>query len=414
MEEEAEVLIAGAGPVGLTLSLLLAQSGLRVSIVERRAERRDTSRAIGLMPPSLEIFERVGLAERFVNRGIPISHAQVHNGSRHLGTADFSRLDGPYPFVLALPQAETEAILEAEVSRAESVKLHRGLELTDFSVDEARWDATGGRADVARGGVCAIARDSDGVSHEFRAGYLVGADGKRSLVRRRLGFELEGRRHRDVFAMADFADETDLGEEAWLYFTPSGSVESFPVRRGVRRWIVLTGEYLPEPPPGLVQDLVRERTGHRLTARDLWRTGFYTERGAAFHFARPPVFLAGDAAHVIPPIGGQGMNIGIGDAEHLADLLSEAGARGRPDRPNVRAYEARRRRAFRSAASRALLGMKIGTARGPLLSAARDALVRFAVGGPLAGLVSQHFTMGNAPARRSPWRSPVSRHASRS
>ena len=225
-----------------------------------------------------------------------------------------------------------------------------------------------------------------------------------------MGARWSGRSLSKSFAMADITDETGLGDVAHLYFTSTGSVESFPLPRGVRRWIVQTPEYVAEPPDGLVQELVKRRSGIDLRGgAELWRSSFTTERRIATPWARPPIFLAGDAAHLMPPIGGQGMNVGLGDAEHLADLLLRADHHATAHRATghgagARAYERRRRRAFRTAARRSILGMSIGAATGRVASRLREFLIPVVLRGRREGRVMAHFAMLASPNRRSPWR----------
>jgi 4,5-epoxidase len=165
---------------------------------------------------------------------------------------------------------------------------------------------------------------------------------------------------------------------------------------------VQTPEYVAEPPEGLVQELVERRSGIDLRGgAELWRSSFATERSIATPWALPPVFLAGDAAHLMPPIGGQGMNVGLGDAEHLSDLLlRETIAR----KVGAREYESRRRRAFRTAARRSILGMSIGAATGRVASGLRQIFIPVVLRGRREGRVMAHFAMIASPSRRSPWR----------
>jgi 2-polyprenyl-6-methoxyphenol hydroxylase-like FAD-dependent oxidoreductase len=242
-----------------------------------------------------------------------------------------------------------------------------------------------------------------------RAGYLCGCDGKHSSVRPYVSDTWGGRHLRESFAMADITDDTDLGDQAHLYFTREGSVESFPLPGGVRRWIVETDRWHAQAPPGLVQNLVTRRTGIVMSSSaEHWRSTFLTERRRAARWHRRRVLLAGDAAHVMPPIGGQGMNVGFGDAEHLADLLILAHRDGRDGRKRLmrdaKRYESRRRRAFEVAARRSILGMKIGAARGTIRSTLRSAIIRGALRGAAANWIMEHFAMIASPCRRSPWR----------
>ncbi|NBF41686.1 MAG: hypothetical protein GVY14_14855 [Spirochaetes bacterium] len=385
--EKADVLIVGAGPVGLTIALALGMAGVTTLVLEQRASARQTSRAIGITPASLEILERYGVASEMAADGVQVRHAVIHGDESEIARVGFEALPTDYRFILSLPQKRTEEILLAAIWRQEMVRVLRGRRVTDISVE---------------GGGVRVIVETGGGEEVYRGGVLCGCDGKHSTVRELMGARWTGRPLSKSFAMADITDETGLGDTAHLYFTEIGSVESFPLPGGVRRWIVQTHHYVAEPPDGLVQELVSERSGIDLRGcEELWRSSFTTERRIATPWARPPIFLAGDAAHLMPPIGGQGMNVGLGDAEHLADLLlRETDARA----PGAREYERRRRRAFRTAARRSILGMRIGAATGRAASRLRELLIPAALRGRREQRIMAHFAMLASPNRRSPWR----------
>jgi 2-polyprenyl-6-methoxyphenol hydroxylase-like FAD-dependent oxidoreductase len=381
---DADVLIVGAGPVGLTIALALGKAGVTTLVLEQRASVRETSRAIGITPASLEILERYGVAAEMAADGVQVRHAVIHGDGSEIARVGFEALPTDYRFILSLPQKRTEEILLRAVERQESVRVLRGRRVTDISVE---------------GGGLRVLVETGGGEEAYRGGALCGCDGKHSTVRELIGARWTGRALSKSFAMADITDETGLGDTAHLYFTSTGSVESFPLPGGVRRWIVQTQYYIAEPPDGLVQELVSERSGVDLRGcEERWRSSFTTERRIATPWARPPIFLAGDAAHLMPPIGGQGMNVGLGDAEHLADLLLRADRRARAGE-----YERRRRRAFRTAARRSILGMRIGAATGRMASRMRELLIPAALRRRREQRIMAHFAMLASPNRRSPW-----------
>ncbi|MFW5812394.1 MAG: FAD-dependent oxidoreductase [Alkalispirochaetaceae bacterium] len=383
---EEGVTVVGGGPVGLTLAVALAESGRSVTVLEARRSPRPTSRAIGITPASLEIFQRYRLAAQLCERGIPVRRAWVHDREGNAVEASFETLPSDFTYVLSIPQVETERVLEARLTGYPSVEILRGTRLVALE---------GGNA-----GVTAVTDDGRRITSRF----LCGCDGKWSTVRGAVTRVWRGRVLSESFVMGDFEDRTDLGEDAHLFFTPQGSLESFPLPGGTRRWIAQTRSYQPDPQPGLLEELVLRRGGFDLCAsRELWRSSFETERRQARRWARPPLFLAGDAAHLMPPIGGQGMNVGIGDAEHLADLITLALREPERTAALAREYERRRRAAFAVAAGRSVLGMKVGTASGWFLSPLRDRLVGSLLSGSRAPRLMEHFSMLSSPFRRSPW-----------
>lgn len=391
---DTDVIVVGAGPIGLTVALGLGRAGRSVIVLERRPAVRETSRAIGITPASLEILQRYGVADDLVRAGLPTRRAVIHGDRRVAASPGFRAVRSPFPFILTLPQRRTEEILCDHVRRYPTVRIVRDTTVTKVDLEE----------DSVTAHYAHAAAPADRSGTTLRARFLVGGDGKRSTVRGFVSDTWSGRALRETFAMADITDHTDLGNAAHLYFTRDGSVESFPLPTGIRRWIVETDRWYREAPPGLVQDLVARRTGIPLDgAEEHWRSSFQTERYRAARWHQGNAILAGDAAHVMPPIGGQGMNVGFGDAEHLSDLLILTDADPERFPREVRRYEARRRRAFEVAARRSILGMRIGAARGAVRSAMRSSIIGGMMRGAPADWVMEHFAMIASPYRRSPW-----------
>jgi len=348
----------------MLLAALLGRRGLRVLVLEKNATRHPGSNAIGITPPSLALLAHLGLDQPLIQAGAPIRHVSVHGSAqRLLGTVTFESLPAPHDFILSVPQSVTERILEEHLRTYPSVRVEYGWEFR--SLDQDAESVTSHFADAA------------GNTRSERSQFLAGCDGVRSLVRKTIDQVHDPRQFDSTFLMGDFADDTGWGHEAHLFFTPRGAVESFPLGQGRRRWIVQTPQFL-ETPGTYLEDEVEARTGLKLPVETCsWRSPFGIHRWISPSYAQGRVYLAGDSAHQMSPIGGQGMNTGFADAEFLASVIE-----ARISNPQTsgdewnRVYTDVRRKAGQVAAGRAELSMAIGTVRGPA-SAWRNALLGF-------------------------------------
>jgi 2-polyprenyl-6-methoxyphenol hydroxylase-like FAD-dependent oxidoreductase len=362
------VAIVGAGAVGLLLACLLARRGLDVVVLERRRSPGGRTRAIGIHPPGLAALYAAGVGAELRDAATPILRGIALCRGDELGRLTF---DSP---VLSVPQQRTEELLERRLAALAPGALRRGVAVTDVR---------------QRRSLVELA--VDGVDEPLRARVCVGADGIRSTVRRRLGVAWRPRRGSAHYAMVDAASE-DGGppDAALLHLEPDGVVESFPLPEGRRRWVVRL-PHRAAPAPEEFADLIARRVGAAIPPTSV-PSAFTARQHVAATFARGRVVLAGDAAHEVSPIGGQGMNLGWLDALHL-DRAIASGLRAGSPAPRLRRWARRRRAAARRATRRALFNMTMGApATGPLLGA-RNALVRVLTRGPAATLLARMFTM---------------------
>ncbi len=370
-----DVIIIGAGPVGLLLALLLGRRGLNVLVLEKRLELPQQSQAIGITPPSLEILETVGLARRFVQNGVRIRDCHVHGHTGWLGCVSFREIAGEHRFILSLPQRQTMTLLEEALQQQPTVRLMRGVEVSTL---------------VSQGDTVTV-RAEDG-DDEFTAAYVVACDGWRSPMREMLGIRTWRRQHGCCFVMGDFIDRTAMRDEAHVFFTAAGAVESFPLPEGRRRWIVQADD---------VKDLipqVRQRTGLLLAEEDQLNESIFSPlRVDCRRLHQGRVLLCGDAAHVMSPIGGQGMNTGFADAEFAAEALHAILRRGESAERWLQEYERCRKKAACTAARRADWGMGLGIWRGTLRSLLRDLILRSIL---LSDHVPPWFAMQSLPFNR--------------
>lgn len=324
---QADVLIVGAGPTGLALAAALAAQGVKTLIIDRQAEGANTSRAAVVHARTLEVLEPLEVADRLVALGLQARRFTVRDRDRVLVPIEFGGLPSRYPYTLMVSQAVTEAVL-LERARELGVTVRRPCSLLSFSQDDGGVDAT----------------LSDG--SRVRARYLVGADGMHSFVRQQAGIGFDGGTYGESFVLADVrlaANEAVPRGEVILFFSPAGMVVLAPLPDGVHRIVATVDDAPEQPDAAYVQALLDARgpQATRAVVREvLWGSRFRVHHRIAETYRQGRVLLAGDAAHVHSPAGGQGMNVGIQDAVALAQALVPA-LKG-DDRP-LQAYGALRR-----------------------------------------------------------------------
>lgn len=375
-----EIIIAGGGPVGLFLACCLCYYDIPCIVLEKHEERISHSRSLGIHPVSLELFEKIGLAKAFVREGIKIRKGHAFSDTRKIGTISFDACPPPYNFILSLPQYKTEELLEEYLLDIDPDILRRGVEVTGFNESHDHISVTfkENHQKVTITGI-----------------YLVGCDGKDSFVRRRAGIGFEGSTYPDTYIMGDFGDNTNFESDAAIFLSSDGLVESFPLSGGMRRWVIKTEEYISEPVRRDIELAVAQRVGHDLGEVDnSMLSSFGVQKLIASTLHKNRVLLAGDAAHIVSPIGGQGMNLGWLDAWDLCQTIRQISKKDENEdevQSRFEAYSYRRLRAAGKAIRRAELNMRLG--RKPRLAALRNALVWIMINTPLSRLMARLFTM---------------------
>jgi len=273
-------------------------------VVDRLAEGANTSRAAVVHARTLEVLAELGAAEELIARGVPVTRFTVHDGSRRLLTVPFDRLPTPYPFTLMVPQYETEAVLLARL-RALGADVHR-----PYEVDSVVQDPAGVTLTMTTG-------------HTLRAEYAVGADGMHSAVRAASGIGFTGSAYAESFVLADVEMDWAPGpEEVALTFGAAGLTVVAPLPGGHYRVVATVDDAPASPDLRFVQDLLDERAPGRAAVTALaWSSRFRVHHRLADHYRADRLLLAGDAAHVHSPAGGQGMNTGIQDGFALGAAL---------------------------------------------------------------------------------------------
>jgi 2-polyprenyl-6-methoxyphenol hydroxylase-like FAD-dependent oxidoreductase len=320
---KTQVLIVGAGPVGLTMAAELARYGVAVRIVDKAMRRTDKSKALVLWSRTLELLARAGCAEKFVAAGQQVTAANIIAGGAMIGHVDLTGVASPYRYALMLPQSETERLLEEHL-RSFGVTVEREVELTAFTPGASAVAAT-----LRRGG---------GELESLETEWLVGCDGAHSTVRHGLGLPFAGTTLQSDWILADIHLQgyPFPGAELAMYWHQDGVLAVFPISPGRFRVIadlgMSEGAHPADPTLDQVQATIERRGPGGLFASDpIWLSAFRINERKVTHYRSGRVFVAGDAAHVHSPAGGQGMNTGMQDAINLAWKLALACRQACPD-----------------------------------------------------------------------------------
>ena len=329
---KTKVLIAGAGPTGLTLALWLTRLGVPVRIFDKAAAPGETSRALAVQARTLEFHRQIGIVDDILDAGVKMERLTIHTPAgvaARLPLSDFGRGISPYSFAFALPQDIHERVLVTHLERA-GVEVERGTELVAFQ-------------DKGEAVIATLAKD--GRTETVSAAYLAGCDGARSAVRHGLNIGFPGGTYEQSFYVADVKGSGEV--------TPNGmdtTISSYgfaivmPVRQlGSLRLIGIVPK-AHEADDEITFEAIRadvERdTGIKVEEVN-WFSTYRVHHRVAERFRVGRVFLVGDAGHIHSPAGGQGMNTGMGDAVNLAWKLG-AVVQGRADARLLDSYEPER------------------------------------------------------------------------
>jgi 2-polyprenyl-6-methoxyphenol hydroxylase-like FAD-dependent oxidoreductase len=373
-----QVLIIGAGPVGLTLAVELTRYGVTVRIVDKAPTRTDKSKALVLWSRTLELLERGPGSARFIEAGFKVNAVNMISGDKLIGHVDMSSLDSPHNYALMLPQADTERLLEGYLGQL-GVKVERNVEATALSVGDKSVEAVLHRA--------------DGSEEIVSAAWLAGCDGAHSVVRHSVGATFDGETMESDWILADLhmRGYPSADTEASVYWDKEGVFVIFPISPGRYRLIAdqpaSGAERPPTPTLEQVQALINRRGPSGMQGYDpIWLAGFRINGRKVSNYRWGRAFLLGDAAHVHSPAGGQGMNTGMQDAFNLAWKLALV-AQGGCAESLLDSYSAERSAVGDEVLKSAGRLTTIGTLRNPVLQTVRN--------------VVGHTMLGLAPVQRA-------------
>ncbi|HSO91652.1 MAG TPA: FAD-dependent monooxygenase [Arthrobacter sp.] len=340
-----DVLVVGAGPTGLTAACEALRHGLSVRIIDRKQERSTHSKALVTHARTLEVFQTMGTADAMLARGVPFAALTAHSGSQRQATRiDLVGLpwgDTAYPFWLSVPQDATELVLKEHLNSLGGV-VEWGTSLEEIHDGDDHVQAL-------------VTRDAG--TERVSARWLLGCDGGRSRVRDQVGLRLTRRDAGATFILADVKSTLPMTQnEGYVYLDPDGLLLIVPMPEP-DRWRIIA--HVPTPAEeskvtvdaAFLDELIRQRSGLEFGSHDVkWTSQFNLSHGLANHFRAGRVFLAGDAAHIHSPVGGQGLNTGVQDAHNLLWKLAAVDRLDSPEAAErlLDSYEAERRDTARS------------------------------------------------------------------
>src|SRR5215469_2165821 len=364
---ECDVLVVGAGPVGLTLASELTRHGVSCRIIDKAQQPAPWSRAAGIQARTLELLEKMGVVDTFVTRGNKAQGLSVWSRQRQLAHFDFTQLiDSPYPYALLIPQHLTETILAEHLTRQQSMAIERGVALISLMQQEH--------------GVEVVLRRSDGSETQLRTRWLVGCDGAHSTVRHLLGMEFGGTAFEQHFVLGDMQVAWERPDDQIAGFAGRGSMIAFFPLGGGRFRVMAT--YHPQPGAaaeevtlGDVEQAMQACGLHGVSlSKPVGLEGFQIQQRKVKQYAQGRILLAGDAAHIHSPLGAQGMNTGMQDAFNLAWKLALVASHRAPE-SLLASYQAEREPVSRALLQGTTLLTRLATLHTPVLVILRSMLL---------------------------------------
>lgn len=361
-----DVLIVGAGPVGLAAAVQAIRHGLSVRVIDKGSSRSIHSKALVVHSRSLEIFQEMGIAPCVLESGRKFEALNIHSTHRRLARIVFEELDWQdtlHPYWLSIPQSETERCLEERL-HALGGRVERNTELIDIEQFPALVRLT--------------LKHQDGSIEMVDVPWVIGCDGAHSRTRRLLGLEMKGKADDEVFILGDVRIDWDMpAGEGSSILSPEGILLIVPMPAAQRYRIIahmpgLSALERPEVTLKCLQDLVSRRTRLPMRLSELaWSSAFSSRHFVVSRHSQGRVFLAGDAAHIHSPVGGQGLNSGVQDAYNLVWKLALV-HHGQALPGLLDSYHVERNRTARDLIAGVGMATRILTLKNPLVQKVRE------------------------------------------
>lgn len=374
--DAVDVLIVGAGPTGLTMAIECLRYNLTCAIIDQSLKPSPYSKAIAVQARTLEVFQRMGIHRRFLSAGIQIKKVNIHSANNKHAHLNLDSIPSPFPFVLSIEQNQTEQILSDYLQELGGT-VKREVRLLSYEEKE---------------GVI-FAQTDQGV---IQTRYLIGCDGAHSSVRKAMKCSFEGKLFSDIFSLADVKIHWNRPhDELQLFLESDGVAAAFPLpEKDEYRLIfqlkelrgllhrdlrveqgVIESKEIALPTLPRIEQLLSKYTKEVVTvSHPRWIANFHINSRLSSHYQKNNVFLAGDAAHIHSPVGGQGMNTGIQDAFNLAWKIAYVHHQFAPA-SLLKTYEEERYRLGKSLLKNTQLASKLATLHSPVLLFVRNALL---------------------------------------
>ncbi|MCA0403020.1 MAG: FAD-dependent monooxygenase [Proteobacteria bacterium] len=357
-QQNTDVLIIGAGPVGLFAANELHRYGLSCRIIDKKETISSQSKALGLHIRTLDVFKDCGFLDEILKEGLKIDGLLLKENDKTLVNASFSEIEANYHFLIDLPQNQTETIFYQALSN-KGITVEWQKELIALTQDKEE--------------VTAIVKTKEG-DEQIKAKWLIAADGAHSKVRDCLNLPFIGNAYKETWWLADLSIEWQEPHNKLVIFAShKGPVACFPIAKNRYRIVMTASENKKEALQlSDIEDVFKQRTTVPFQlSNPIWLSQFGIAHRQIENYQHGRIFLAGDAAHIHSPIGGQGLNTGIQDIYNLIWKLALVDKKLSPE-SLLRSYQLERHPIAKAVLKKTDRMTKLVTLKNPLLISIRN------------------------------------------